>query len=441
MLKLPEQYNYGEHNKPLEEEHNSNHVIDLKGKYGHIFTGSTNSCYSLEDRDYGLRAETSYYIGIDHIGKTGKVIHVEPKVDTDTNKVDYYKVLEKAFSGDLKPGDTKGLFEIKFNESLIKIDQEQDYLSPLLFAQFLNLLKSIVNKGLRKSYYRVERNMTAKVKGKILVGATIRNNHVHGRIDRTVCSFEEYRLDHFENRLLKKALLFVSANLYTHDTFKPLRKTIAYCRPAFSNVSETVNENQVNNFKVNPFFKEYAAALKLAKLILKRYGFKMENATSKKVSTPPFWIDMSKVFELYVYQQLKLVDDGKAKVLYEPNIKGRFPDFLMISDSFTGVIDAKYKRNWGKHQIADVRQVSAYARMSEVYPKLNKVVGDNEIINCLIIYSDQEKGSLKVKLGKKVVETGYVRFWKLGIKLPEIGDEKEELSLEKQKVKELMNNE
>ena len=114
MLTLQEQYNYGDHNKPLEEEHNSNHVINLKGKYGHIFIDSTNSCYSLEERDYGWRAETSYYIGIDHIGDSGKTIHVEPKVDTDTNKVDYYKVLEKAFSGDLKSDETKGLFEIKF---------------------------------------------------------------------------------------------------------------------------------------------------------------------------------------------------------------------------------------------------------------------------------------------------------------------------------------
>lgn len=422
MLTLPEQYNYGDHNKPLEEKHNSNHVIDLKGKYGHIFIDSTNSCFSLEECEDGLRAETSYYIGIDHIGDSGKVIHVQPKLDNEERKIDYYAVLEKALSGHLKPSETKGLFEIKFNEPLIKIDQEQDYLSPLLFAQFLNLLKSIVHKGLRKSYYRVERNMTAKIKGKILVGSTIRNNHVHGRVDRTMCSFEEYGLDHFENRLLKKALLFVSANLFTHQSFESLKKTVAFCRPAFTKVSETVNENQVNNFKVNPFFKEYAAALKLAKLILKRYGFKMENATSTKVSTPPFWIDMSKIFELYVYQQLKKVD-GVEKLLYESVIDRLIPDFLIKSKDFTGVIDAKYKPRYkdSKVSVSDFRQVLGYARMTKVYDELE--IDQESLIDCLIIYSDQVEGSKRIILDDKKPETGYVRFWKLGIKLPEIGDE------------------
>lgn len=422
MLTLPEQYNYGDREDILlSEEVLSIKKEDFDEDVKHIFLGGNNLCFSLNKTEQGYRAETSYYIGIDHIGATGKVIHVEPKLDTDSNKVDYYKVLQQAFSGDLKPNETKGLFEIKFNEPLIKIDQEQDYLSPLLFAQFLNLLKSIVNKGLRKSYYRVELNMTAKVKGKILVGATIRKNHVHGRIDRTVCSFEEYGLDHFENRLLKKALQFVSANLYSHKSFESLKKTVAYCRPAFSKVNETVNENQVNNFKVNPFFKEYAQALKLAKLILKRYGFKMENATSKKVSTPPFWIDMSKIFELYVYQQLQKIDDGKAKIWYEPVVDRLIPDFLIQSEHFTGVIDAKYKPRYkeSKVSVSDFRQVLGYARMTKVYEQLE--IDQKSLIDCLIIYSDQDKFCEELRLRDKKPETGYVRFWKLGIKLPEIG--------------------
>ncbi|WOI21623.1 5-methylcytosine restriction system specificity protein McrC [Nonlabens ulvanivorans] len=423
MLRLPEQYNYGDKHNPLLEKHNASHVLDVVGDYEHSFLGGKNLCFSLQEKEQGYRAETSYYIGIDHIGDSGKVIHVQPKLDDEERKIDYYAVLEQALSGNLKPSETKGLFEIKFNQPLIPIDQEQDYLSPLLFAQFLNLLKSIVHKGLRKSYYRVEHNMTAKVKGKILVGATIRNNHVHGRMDRSVCSFEEYGLDHFENRLLKKALLFVSANLHTHKTFKSLKKTVAFCRPAFTKVSETVNENQVNNFKVNPFFKEYAAALKLAKLILKRYGFKLENATSEKVATPPFWIDMSKIFELYVYRQLEKAN-GIEKLLYEPVIDGLRPDFLIKSNEFTGVIDAKYKPRYktNKIDVSDFRQVLGYARMTKVYDELE--ISKDSLIDCLIIYSNQAESDLKVELEKKVAEEGYVRFWKLGIKLPEIGYER-----------------
>ena len=419
MLTLPEQYNYGDRAFQPLSECNANYATGLIERSSYTFAGSTNLCFDLRVSELGLRVETSYYIGVDHIGVTGKVIHVQPKLDNEERKIDYYAILEQALSGDLKPDETKGLFEIKFNQPQIQIDQEQDYLSPLLFAQFLNLLKRIVNKGLRKSYYRVERNMTAKVKGKILVGETIRNNHVHGRIDRTVCSFEEYGLDHFENRLLKKALLFVSANLYSHNSFESLRKTVAYCRPAFAKVNETVNENQVNNFKVNPFFKEYAAALKLAKLILKRYGFKMENATTTKVSTPPFWIDMSKIFELYVYQQLKKVK-GKEKLLYEPVVDGLKPDFLIKCNEFTGVIDAKYKPRYKENKVSlpDFRQVISYSRMTKVYDELN--ISKNSIIDCLIIYSDQDQFCEELRLQDKKEEKGYVRFWKLGIRLPEV---------------------
>ena len=49
--------------------------------------------------------------------------------------------------------------------------------------QFLNLLKSIVRKGLKKSYYKVQENLNNKVKGKILVSTHIKQNIFKKRME------------------------------------------------------------------------------------------------------------------------------------------------------------------------------------------------------------------------------------------------------------------
>ena len=69
--------------------------------------------------------------------------------------------------------NTEGLFEIKFENPFIEIEQKQDLLTPLLVVQFLQVVKSIVRKGLKKSYYKVERNLNARVKGKVLVAENV----------------------------------------------------------------------------------------------------------------------------------------------------------------------------------------------------------------------------------------------------------------------------
>jgi len=314
--------------------------------------------------------------------------------------------------------DTEGLFRIEFEKDFIKIKQENDYLSPLLFAQFLNILKTIVNKGLRRSFYKVEENLNAKVRGKILVGSSIKNNLLKGRVDRTYCKYQQYGLNHIENKVLKKALEFVASNISNHKSFASLKKNIIYCKPFFNKIDSNVDESQIRNYKANPFYAEYSQAIKLAKLILKRYGFKIENTTKTIISTPPFWVDMSKVFELYVYKKLK---EKFVNVNYEPYINGYYPDFLVSSKDFTGVIDAKYKPRYRDNliDIADIRQVSAYSRMSGVYDHL-AIKDKNTLIDCLIIYSDQTLGNEDIDFEKHRTVKNYEQFYKIGFKLPQI---------------------
>ena len=101
---------------------------------------------------------------------------------------------------------TEDLYEIKWKDSPIEISQQQDLLTPLLVVQYLSLVKEIVRKGLKKSYYKVERNLHAKVKGKVLISQTIKQNLLKNKPLHTYCSFDEFGLNNLENKLLKKAL-------------------------------------------------------------------------------------------------------------------------------------------------------------------------------------------------------------------------------------------
>ena len=140
-------------------------------------------------------------------------------------------------------------------------------------------------------------------------------------------------------------------------------------------------------------------------------------------STPPFWIDMSKLFELYVYRQLRAIYKTPGEVLYHPHFHWRELDFLLNPNNGTPmVIDAKYKPRYHHKEpdIEDIRQISAYARMDGVYKKLN--LHDDKLIDCLIIYANQEcPKDLPGKIDeiKLTPISGYRKLYKLGISLPQ----------------------
>lgn len=107
----------------------------------------------------------------------------------DLVEVDVLKMLFDALQEPEVREHTSELFEIKFDSEWIPLKRKQDLISPLIMIQFLNLVKDIVRKGLKKSYYRVEENLYAKVKGKVLVGQTIKQNLVKNKNLNTVCQY------------------------------------------------------------------------------------------------------------------------------------------------------------------------------------------------------------------------------------------------------------
>jgi 5-methylcytosine-specific restriction enzyme subunit McrC len=379
-------------------------------------------CLEIEQQADGKhRVKAGYYIGIDWISENKSAVYVEPKLNDNSRSTDYLKMLFSALKHAEVANYTEGLFEIKFDKPYIEIEQKQDLLTPLLIVQFLQTVKTIVRKGLKKSYYKVENNLNSKVKGKIIVSKTLKSNILKNKITHTVCQFEEFGYNSLENRLLKKALLFVQrylptfkmkeSQLYANEVFN-------YILPAFEHVDDTINLNDIKHAKTNVFYKEYEEGLRLSKLILKRFGYNITTIDKQdNVKTPPFWIDMSKLFELYVLGLLK--DRFGKKIDFQARGKFGYVDYLLKDNNLKLIIDAKYKPQYSEaYQAEDIRQLSGYARDKGILGKLN--VDCDTVVDCLIIYPNQDADE-KLKDNLKAIEIEhFVHFFKTSIKLPEI---------------------
>ena len=365
---------------------------------------------------------TGYFIGVDWLDSKETALYVAPKLNNKNKEVDFIKMLFSALKHPEVTKEIDELFEVKWDQPKIEIEQKQDLLTPFLVVEFLSLLKIIVRKGLKKSYYKIEKNLHSKVKGKILVGKSIKHNILQNKNLHTYCSYDEFGFNSKENRLLNKALLFVKRYLpnYTQLTDNiDIQNTFNYISPAFHNVSDKIELNEIKNTKKNSFYKEYKPAIRLAKLILKRFGYNISNTIKNKIHTPPFWIDMSKLFEMYALGLLK--DRFYNQVKFQYKYYGNELDYLLKSDKYKMVIDAKYKLKYanGKDD-EDIRQVSGYARLKNVYKALE--IKQGTTIDCLIIYPNQKDGHIDLKnVNLKQEEISqYFDVYKIGLKLPHI---------------------
>lgn len=368
--------------------------------------------------------ETSYFIGVDWIVEKAQAVFVEPKLNNETTEVDFLSMLFEALEEPENAKHLDDLFDVNFDSPAIKISQKHDILTPFLVVEYMQLLRQIVKKGLKKSYYRVTQNLDSKVKGKILIGKTIRQNVSRGQATRIYCQFDQFGIDSTENRILKKAFKVAQhiLPLFKHEKITVLQHIADYISPAFEGVSDEVDIRDVKQFKANPIYREYERALNIAICLLKKKGYNQDNNTSEMVVTPPYWIDMSKLFELYVFKKLREVFPNHGEVKYHVKSNHQEIDFLINSpaNNIKMVVDAKYKPRYEHQRVSpeDIRQVSGYARMKKIYDMLD--IPSEKVIDCLIIYSHQDckhKFSFE-QFNSLDNEKGYVSFYKLGISLP-----------------------
>ena len=376
--------------------------------------------------------QAGYYIGALWLVKHHKFIYIEPKMnkkqvaegspiqEEEWAEIDYLKML-LSITG-LDPKDTQDLIKIYWDEPPITIEQQKDTLTPFLMVQFLLLLKRIVRKGLKKSYYTVEENLNSRIKGKIQIGKHLKQNVFKNKLTTHVCRYQEFGMDNLENRFLKKVLQFIISFKNTHPNYfagndKSIRELITYCSPYFELISEEIDVENLKKLTTNTFFKEYEEAIRIGQHILKRFSYNITETTQQKVTIPPFWIDMPKLFELYVYKKLQEHFSSRGEVHYHFTGDYTELDFLLKTSEYKMVIDAKYKNIYkNSRDIDDIRQVSGYARLTKVYEKLG-LKDSNQLIDCLIIYpSLEENKGLNIENKKEISE--YKNIYKLSVSIP-----------------------
>lgn len=395
------------------------------------------------DYDYrGKSFQANYYIGLDWIDEGKTAIMVEPKI----KGLDYLSMFMKCFDCDNIEAKEKlkNIYHIDFNRESINIESNTFELTPLLVVHFLKLMQSLVKRNLKRDYIQREENLNSKIKGKILFSKNVKYNIFKGRNDRFYCRYQDYSDDCIENRILKKTLMFVSKYLSNKIDISckaiDLNNICNSCLAVFELVSDDLSIQQIKQFKINPLFKEYAESLKVAKLILRRFSYSIDNATSEiDRNLPPFWINMPLLFEVYVLTLLQK-EYGKDNIGYQVNGKYGTVDYLRYKEPL--IIDAKYKPIYsdriiekedekeikfeetvkGRFKIEDIRQLSGYARDKEILYKLGieKEKYERTVIPCLIIYplDETQKENKDDILSQKEQIESFTEFYKIGIKLP-----------------------
>lgn len=380
---------------------------------------------------------TSHFIGIDWLtDEQDAAVYVYPKLED----LDYLNMFSSCLKHPIVAKHTKNLYEIKFNEPRIEMEQKDDRLTPLLVVHFLHLLKTIVRKGLKKSYYKVDRNLNSKIKGKVIISQTIKQNLLKNKLLKTFCQYDEFGFNGIENRLLKHTLLYVKKYLSifpSHSDFsKDATQIFNYCLPAFHEVDEKIEIKSITGIKTNVFYKEYSEAIRLANLILKRFGYDIKNVEGQnnKVKIPPFWIDTAELFERYCEVQLrKIFSTKELRAGYDDkNIKAGFdirPDFIVNNGL---VIDSKYRTIYQKEKVwndlkikDDIEQLCMYSRNKEV--RSHAKLDENQEPKIVFLYpiTKDEIGLEKIRdldtlKGTEYENEYFYEMFKIPIKLPTV---------------------
>lgn len=369
----------------------------------------------------------SYYIGAAWLVEKELAVVVTPKM----KNIDFVEMFLAALKIDTHKESNyfAKCYGIQFDEPPIETNEELNQLTPLLVLHFLSLLERLVKRGLKKGYVLHEENLKAKVKGRILFGKHLKTNVFQQCSDRMYCQYQEYTDDIPENRLLKKALLFSERILDRCDSLKrqsqypDLQLRLNRLKASFSHISDDIEPYQVQKLSSNKLFKGYKEAIRVAKMILRRFDYSIREASSEQHSTPPFWIDMARLYEMWVLHRLQKL--GINPIMFqEAGFYGRqVADFVIREENL--ILDAKYKPKYVEDgvDIDDIRELSGNARDDRLLPNLPEDYSPR----CIFLYpgnTDElkpESDILFEQQGQKIPH--YRNFYKISVPLPLYGEE------------------
>ena len=338
-------------------------------------------------------------------------------------QIDFVRMFMTCFTSDLSLASFSTIYEIYIDKPSIKAPALQSVVSPLLVLHFLGAVSRI--KELKKGYVSRSENLK-KVKGRISILKNERQNIAIRRYDRVFCEYDEYSADIPENRLIKKALLFSQRLLQGLNERSAavaklrLNKSLAL----FSEVSDKVEIKQVKQLRAHKLFTNYNEAIRLAKLILRLFDYNISKVGSHEGKVVPFWLDMSLLYEHYVYGLLH--EAYRERITYQFKGKTGFPDFLYKSKEYKAILDTKYIPKYDEKSLDKdvVRQLSGYGRDLRILTHLE--YKDVSPIPCIIIYPKEGKrktnpflgNNLRMLCGESLKDL--LEFYKIEVSLPTI---------------------
>lgn len=335
-----------------------------------------------EGADKGAGYYASYVIGAQWFDEQEALI-ITPKAGCD--RIDFLQLFSRCLQSSSELESFSQIYEIDMEAPRIKAPELQSVLSPLIVVHFLSVVREIIRGGLKKDYIQREENLK-KVKGQIVVLRNDRMNVLRKRPDKVFCRYQEYSVDIPENRLLKKALIFVNQILRgfpKNKSRQTLEHTLKHCLASFAYVSDEIEVWEIKHLKYQKLFHIYSEAIRLAQMILRRYDYSLTNIQRQDEDCPVFWLDMSLLYEHYVLGLLR--EAYGDKVLYQQQGNTGYPDFVCQDPLL--VMDAKYIPRLGKKTKIDfdiIRQLSGYARDRKIFKERPE-----EPVSCLVIYPEE----------------------------------------------------
>lgn len=377
----------------------------------------------LDGGSWGYYA--SYKIGAEWIDdKEALVVTAKRGME----KIDFLSMFMTCFSSNLAIESFAKIYSINAEQPSIETNSLKGVVSPLIVLHYLGVVSRI--KTLKKGYIHRRDNLK-KVKGRIDILRNERTNIALKRYDRICCNYDEYSVDIPENRLLKKALLFskriVDRIGEHHSSYNNIKQMLARCMSMFENVGDDVDIRDVRQIKEHKLFRDYAEAIRLAKLVLSHFDYSINKTSEANNKIVPFVLDMSLLYEHYVYGLL--YQAYKNKITYQNKGETGKPDFLYSSESYKAILDTKYipKYKSGSLDNYVVRQLSGYSRDVPILRSLGYDIVESSptpSVPCIIIYPNGTGVNQNPFLGKSLIKvcTKNVRnlsqFYKIAIPIP-----------------------
>lgn len=368
---------------------------------------------------------SSYYIGLSEIN--GQHIQVLPKLEN----LDFMSLFSFALLYQPSSEYFSSCYDINWEKEIYASTELYNILTPLLVMQYLNILDKLVGKGLKRDYITIEENLHSKIRGKLKPIANWRKNEIKKKEDYFFCQYQVFSANIPVNRLLKKALdisILLLGNVRSRSrnmTGLAFLSSKMKLIEAFKNIDSNVRLESIRNYKFDKLNMYYSEAIKLAKCIIRHQDNALTDGSGKK-KVPLFWIDMSRLYEVYVLGILQT--HYPNNILFQ--VKGSYGtqcDYLHIGEGI--VLDAKYKlwyssyngrRSHVDSMVADIREISAYARDERFLSLMNNNVSTPK---CVIIHPDEETTNLGAVLSDSVKNNkveGYRDFYRLSIDLPRL---------------------